>query len=239
MLAAIAKRDDRTIVENARKWLDDEPFSTNPAMAGSFYCAAHLGDHDAAIAFADRGLHANPGDRMLLNNKLVSLASANKLSEAHQILPPLAKHATDPTFRSHYLAANGIIAFREGRTNEGRGYYLDAISIAREQGDPVRAFIAYAYWLEQETYIGIHDLDFFHKVSRQLDSQAQKLPSRDREQINFTWNAMRRRLLTALAQQAIPHIVPPEQDPRVPNLGRSPQISHSTTQLSGRGWRGW
>ena len=181
-------------------------------MIGSFYCAAHFGTHETAIAFADRGLRANPNHPGLLNNKLVSLASIGKFDEARVILRHLAQYKYDPDFRATYLAAEGIISFREGHISDGRRYYLEAVQAANDADDPDRAFLACAYWLEQEAVTSVYRQSYFDEVIELVDSDIMRGRTKFRHTLIFTWDAMKARIRDINKQKAFEPIVSDRND---------------------------
>ena len=212
VLKAIVDRDAEVAICHARGWLMDEPFSIKPAMTGSFYCATHLGTYDTAIAFADLGLRANPNDRGLLNNKLVSLASIGKTDEAREILRHLARYKYDSEFRANYLAAEGIISFREGHISDGRSYYAQAIQTANDVDRPEKAFLACAYWIEQEAVASVYDESYFDDVIELVDSEIMRAGTKLQDMLVFTWDAMKARIRDKVKQQAFEPIVSDRND---------------------------
>ncbi len=194
VLKAIDQHDAKIVISNARGWILDEPFSLRPAMIGSFYCAAHFGSHETAIYFADRGLRANPNNPSLLNNKLVSLASIGKIDEARAILRHLEKYRYDPDFRVHYLAAQGITAFRGGHIDDGRQWYSEAVKVAHDDDTPDLAFLACAYWLEQEAVASVNSQSYIDEAIELVDSEIMQGRPKIRDTLIFTWNAMKARI---------------------------------------------
>lgn len=212
VLKALNERDAKTAIHNARGWLLDEPFSVRPAMIGSFYCAAHFETYEAAISFADRGLRANPNHPGLLNNKLVSLASMGRIDEAQVILRRLAQYRYNPDFRVHYLAAQGIISFRDGHTDDGRRCYSEAVQAAQDANSPDLAFLACAYWLEQEAVASVHSQSFFDEAIELIDSEIIQVRIKVRDTLVFTWDAIKARIREISRQQAFEPIVSDRND---------------------------
>src|SRR5204862_4048436 len=67
--------DWKRAVAESIKWLADEPFSTRPAVLGSFIAAEHLEDFSLAAKICNDGLIATPSDGTLLNNLAFALAN--------------------------------------------------------------------------------------------------------------------------------------------------------------------
>ena len=176
-------------------------------MIGSYYCAAHFGSHEAAISFADRGLRANPNHPALLNNKLVSLASIGRIDEALVILRLLAQWRYDPDYRVHYLAAQGIIAFRSGHIDDGRRYYSEAVQAAHDSDNSDSAFLACAYWLEQEATASVDSQSYIDEAIELVDSEIIKGRTKIRDTLVFTWHAMKARIRDINRQHTFEPIV--------------------------------
>ncbi|HEY2201604.1 MAG TPA: hypothetical protein VGH56_06930, partial [Solirubrobacteraceae bacterium] len=128
--AAAAAADHTTAVREAWSWLLDQPFSSDPASFGSYH-AALTRDFQRSLEFARRGLQANPGMPLLLNNAAFALAQANKPAEAAAYIDQV-KHFEElgAEQRAMIFATKGLIAFRAGRPDVGRELYLVAIATA-------------------------------------------------------------------------------------------------------------
>jgi len=86
---------------------------------------------------------------MLLNNMAFALASANRVSEAriyHRRLEAVAGEEW-ATFK---LATGGLIAFRAGNQDEGRGLYLHAITAATGKAKVLTRATAHAFLAREE-----------------------------------------------------------------------------------------
>ena len=86
-----ASRSQQWVValNEARLWLEDQPFSSRPSSIGS-HLAGVLDQHDAAIEFARLGLLSNGDDFNLMNNLAFSLLNQGQLHEARSIIERLS-----------------------------------------------------------------------------------------------------------------------------------------------------
>ena len=122
--------DWKRAVAESIKWLADEPFSTHPAVLGSFIAAEYLEDFSLAQEICNDGLIASPSDATLLNNLAFALANEGKLKEAQDtlnLIPLVGLPTATDICRD---ATQGLIAFRQGDHAKGRFYYDGAMSKA-------------------------------------------------------------------------------------------------------------
>ena len=114
-------------------WAHEEPYSIRPYEFGS-QSAAAAGDYGVALELAIRGLKQRPGASRLGNSAAFALASMNRTAEAITALAAINAKEHDDESRLVSLANLGLIAFREGRTDEGSAAYNEAIDGFRRQG---------------------------------------------------------------------------------------------------------
>lgn len=131
-----------------RHWLNDQPFSGRPAKAGSFI-ASRLNRHQDGVKFAEQGLRCNPDDAMLLNNLAFSSAKNGDVKKARDALNRTRAAGLTSHEQHVLIATNGLVAFREGETQEGRALYLQAIRWFREKGEISEA-VALTYYAIEE-----------------------------------------------------------------------------------------
>lgn len=145
---ALAERRWPDSVNACRAWLEDEPFSSRPAVLGSFICAVALEDFITSELMCRKGLQANPRHDLLTNNLVVSLACLGRIEEAQATLSALASGVPDGETNITLTATRGLVAFRAGRVNEGRLFY--DIAIARIQSNQrLKALAMLHYALEE------------------------------------------------------------------------------------------
>jgi len=167
---------DRSL-EEAFRWLADQPFSSRPAVHGCFIASCVFEDFELAIRFGKFGLQCNPDDFLLRNNLAVAMARANQPEAAIVIMSPIDPKNLIRDRWVVYTATQGLIDFRAGRTVEGRLKYYQAISAAhgscREKG-----LIARIYLAMEELRIGSDQAETLRKealdVGKELDEPHQR-----------------------------------------------------------------
>jgi Flp pilus assembly protein TadD len=138
----------------ARLWLFDQPFSSRPAILGSYLAAAVMQDFAEAIVFARHGLRSNPNDFILHNNLVVALALQGSVAEASNELGKIDVGQLRAADRMFFLATNGLLEFRSGRPDVGRRLYRLSIEQGRRLGDHVRESLARVYLALEELRLG-------------------------------------------------------------------------------------
>ena len=115
-------------------WLSDQPFAPEPASFGS--CVAEMGlrDFDQAILFATYGLKANPGNPTLLNNLAFAQIESGDLEQANTTLSRVPNMELSDAVAVTCKATAGLLAFRQGRVEDGRHLYREAIQAASRLG---------------------------------------------------------------------------------------------------------
>ncbi|MFO0997717.1 MAG: hypothetical protein U1F33_13635 [Alphaproteobacteria bacterium] len=136
---------------NSISWLDDEPYSTRPAILGSFIASTFLRDFKQADAIARRGLSANPDDIFLLNNHAYALANLGLFPEAETIVLSFPRSFAQSPEYSTLLATRGLIAFKRGDIDFGRKCYETALFASSKRTDALtwRAFHCLHYALAE------------------------------------------------------------------------------------------
>jgi len=118
-------------------WLCDQPFSSRPAIDGSYIAATFLQDYELAEKFAKVGYQANPEDPLIRNNYAVALAERGDLAKARRVFGALG----DPGgkgFEETYRATEGLLRYREGRIEAARECY-EKSRAAFENSEDVRS----------------------------------------------------------------------------------------------------
>lgn len=139
-------------IRQCENWLFDEPFSSRPAALGSYLAGVAEQDYRSSEEFARRGLRANPGDPMLLNNLVVALANQGRVDDAVQQFRDI-REAPDE-IRATLLATEGLLSFRKGDSAEGRRLYLEAIEQTRHQGNRRTEALAAVHLAREELLAG-------------------------------------------------------------------------------------
>ena len=110
------------------QWQNDEPYSTRPAMAGSFLLSSILADFKGAEKFAEFGLRADPEDPLLMNNLVVAKARQFDLAEAALVFKKIRPDNRLNTFT--YRATQGLMKYATGDEVGGAEDYQDSIRLA-------------------------------------------------------------------------------------------------------------
>ena len=131
-------------VNDARFWLQDEPFSSRPAVFGSWVTQVTTGDFSTAKEFADAGLAANPRHSVLLNNLAVALANLDRVVEARKAFEEINKAEAVSRSEATYLATQGLICYRENKYDEGRSLYDEAVRKSKNPTERVWALLHFA-----------------------------------------------------------------------------------------------
>lgn len=157
----------------ARLWLEDQPFSSRPAVHGSYVASTFLQDYELALRFAERGYIANPGDAVMANNYAVALAQTGDLRRAKIALADAFRY-TDAVWRPTLEATKGLIAYKEGLLDEARGSYDRARAFFAARQDVRGQLLACIYQAREESFLGgIGDL---RSALRELVSIAENQP---------------------------------------------------------------
>ena len=129
-------------------WLLDEPYSSRPAIIGSFIGATLTEDYQFGAACAEVGLQADPTSRTLRNNLVVTLAYLGEMQKAWHHFG-LVRRSFDSDYPEYvFEATQGLLLFRMRDDRGGRHHYGRAMDLAP---DPVRARVL-THWLREELY---------------------------------------------------------------------------------------
>jgi tetratricopeptide (TPR) repeat protein len=123
-------------IESAELWLADQPFSSDAAVFGSYAALSGMRDNSLALAFATRGLKANPHDAGLMNNAAVAAIEMFDLEAAGDLLRRASECDASRQTQIALRATLGLLEFRSGSADVGRAYYEEAIRLA--QGEKVQ-----------------------------------------------------------------------------------------------------
>ena len=181
------RRDWQDCVEGSRLWLADQPFSSRPAIQGSYVTAVVLEDYAECEAFARRGLLPNPQRFGLLNNLAFAQINQGNLDSAEETLNRANRSAASEAEKAVLRATQGLLAFRRGRAELGRERYLDAISIARslKQGR-LLALASVFYALEERRQMSEHADTAVSQALRHLDTEEEPTMTVLRDRLSVT-----------------------------------------------------
>jgi tetratricopeptide (TPR) repeat protein len=149
-----------------RRWLNDQPFSSRPAEAGSFI-ASRIERFEEAVNIANQGLLSNPHDVTIQNNLAFSLAKLNRIHEASEVIRRIEARLIEGSNRIALTATAGLIAFRQGRISEGRSLYLQAARSAKALRDS-REAVALVYHAFEELRARTTEAEMFREQALKL-----------------------------------------------------------------------
>lgn len=149
--SAVEKYDE--VVPACEIWAAEEPYSIRPYEFGSAV-ASLIGQYETALDLSGRGLEMRPGAPRLTNTHAFSLASLGRPEEAAKVLATTDWDGADPMLRHVAEANRGLIAFRMGRTDEGRVHYREAEAGFLKIGDRGAAASAKIYRAREERRAG-------------------------------------------------------------------------------------
>lgn len=124
----------RKMVEECERWRSWEPFSTVPAILGSFVASVALDDDATGERFAKAGVEANPRKFELLNNLAFAQIGLREYESAVETLRKCGLRAKSDRERAVLRATRGLLAMSRGDVEEGRRLYDEARGIAEALG---------------------------------------------------------------------------------------------------------
>jgi tetratricopeptide (TPR) repeat protein len=128
--------------QEAMKWREDQPFSSRPAILGSFLEATIFEDYEKGLEIAEGALRANPGDATLLNNIAYCQIMLGDIESALEHISKVRDGQLSTEESIVTRATKGLIEYRSGRVEAGRALYLEAIKAAQTAGDANREALA-------------------------------------------------------------------------------------------------
>lgn len=147
------RKEWRASCEQAQKWLHDQPFSSRPAIHGSFVAATFLEDYALSLVFAESGYRANPTDIVLANNYAVALAENDRVADAKRVFAD-ALRGQDSVLKWTLRATEGLLLYRDGDVEGGRAAYDDARVHFSEIGDKRSEILATVFQAREESRLG-------------------------------------------------------------------------------------
>jgi tetratricopeptide (TPR) repeat protein len=144
----LAGKPDEALAESWA-WLASQPFSSRPAILGSYVAGVALDDHAEAERIARTGLVADAKHWLLLNNLAFSLVHQGRIDEAAKVVGQIHIATGDDFAAAVVTATRGLLSFRTGQADVGRRLYLEAIDAFRDR-DAARGKALAAMFLAQE-----------------------------------------------------------------------------------------
>ena len=119
-------------------WRDDQPFSEEPYIRGSYVLMTALDDYKQGKELAKEGLKINKAELALQNNLAFAHINNKDYKEADEILSKINnKDISDRYALAVITATRGLLAFRkkDNDIETGRKLYLEACRTARKLED--------------------------------------------------------------------------------------------------------
>jgi hypothetical protein len=130
-------RDWKNAVRKAKEWLNDQPFSSRPAVHAPFIAATAL------------------EDPTLLNNLAFGLANLGERDSAKRVLATVDVDNVDMRSTPALVATLGMICYRRGNIAEGQRLYRRSMELASSKdADGLRARAAKKRQRDAECGIG-------------------------------------------------------------------------------------
>ncbi|MDA1329768.1 MAG: hypothetical protein O3B43_01705 [Chloroflexi bacterium] len=155
-------------------WHRDEPFSSQPAIMGSYLASIALEDYEFAASIAREGRKANKEDKTLANNLAFALINQNKLKLAEEVLGEVSRPAEDIQEEVALLATEGLLEFRKGNIERGTFLYHAAIEKSELHSLDTMTALADLFLAKEQINVGI----FNHKSLDKISGEVNKLGGR-------------------------------------------------------------
>jgi tetratricopeptide (TPR) repeat protein len=158
---ALKAREDRewaNVLLACRQWSAMEPTSSRPLVLGGFVAEVALGNGDLASEFTERLLVTSPSDSTAINNHAVALAYRGEVPAARALLNQINPRALMGVGKAVNMATEGLLAYREGRREEGMSLYLEAAAEAQRLKETEIQALALWHLLREEARVDVSDL---------------------------------------------------------------------------------
>lgn len=170
LIQAVHVKDYERADRFAWAWLNDEPFSSSPAVNGSYIASVFTRSYSRALAFAERGLLSNPDDHTLKNNQVYALIMLGRIEEAEKLLPSPGNKPDENRDVLYNIALHGLFHFKMGHISKGRQYYSKAADIASKRHPTLYASVI-SHWLENEVVARQVSSEEFEQITRLMDEK--------------------------------------------------------------------
>lgn len=161
-------------LQHAKRWQHDQPFSSRPAILGSYIASRALEEHQTSIAMLRRALVCNPDDFMLHNNLAFAYAQRGACGEATKALAAIDRRSATLEQRVVLTATTGLIAYRAGDSLLGKSLYRQAIADASQSRHrDILQVSATAYLALEELRCGSCEAETFRQEALTLAQHTQ------------------------------------------------------------------
>lgn len=153
--------------EECKKWQSDIPYSSRPAIFGSYLAGELLCDYEAAKSIAQKGITSNKDDESLLNNYAYSIICLGELDKADNILKKIKiNHFTS-------VATKGLLQYRRGDIELGRDLYEKAIDMCNKN-EANSIAVAYFHLASEEIRQGSPLANKYKEIAEEKFKQIEK-----------------------------------------------------------------
>jgi Tfp pilus assembly protein PilF len=146
-------KEYKEALASSLKWLRYQPFSSQPAQSATYIAGTCLNDFQEVLRIVEEEASSLlDKDFIIKNNYIFSLASLDKVTQAQQQLDSINYGSLEAREQATYHATEGLVRFRQGKIEEGRQLYREAIrrfNILDEKGEA----LAMLYWIREEKRI--------------------------------------------------------------------------------------
>ena len=143
----------RDSLQGAWHWLGYQPYSSSPAIFGSYVASVGLKDDHEAIRMIEKAKISSPDAFLLNNNHAFSLASIDDLKNAISIVNSIKFESLTDIDKATLLATRGLISFRIRNIDEGRNLYRKSIEVFQRIDKKECLALAYLFWAREEARI--------------------------------------------------------------------------------------
>lgn len=134
---AFLNNDFSQALSTSVKWIEEMPFAKTSIDFAANMAYTFQKQYDEAIKILKIGLKSNPHELSFWNNLAYSYAISGNTEEADKILHGQLLNIPNAnnSIRICVMATKGLNEFRKGNINDGRNYYMQSMSLAKERSD--------------------------------------------------------------------------------------------------------
>lgn len=140
--------------KNAKKWIDDEPYSSRPIKLASYLASIFLNNNEEAVEIINKGLDRNSNDILLNNDAIYYLIRQNKIEEANKIFNSKIKqnidNSLDEITKLTLSATTGLLMYKNGNQIYGKNLYLNSITRAKKIDNKYLLALATVNFINEE-----------------------------------------------------------------------------------------
>lgn len=149
---AFLSNDYSQALTTSVKWIEEMPFAKTPIDFAANMAFTFQKQYDDAIRILRIGLKSNPHELSFWNNLAYSYAMSGSVEEADKILYSSILNTTTVggDIKICVMATKGLSEFRKGNIEGGRYYYMEAMSLAKNNGENLLLHKAILNYIREE-----------------------------------------------------------------------------------------